>query len=297
MSNIKITLRLAGSKPLSKSFPSDAPGSELQNWARASVLPHSTAFSLTVGKSKLKQKTLDFDAGLRDQIGGGSKALALAKVEGGGSAKLVAPLEASAAPAAATAASAPADADAQGGGGSSAAAVHYKRVVVAATDRSTWSAHLQALTECDEDTAAYFVGEARVRRMQTVDQCVSLFLDHGGVVPEPEAPQLPTGIVHTADDAEALREIIDAASAEGKLVIVDQWASWCGPCQRMKPIFKALAAEYTDCVFVEVDSDQYQLPGVTSLPTFQGHKGGAIVDTVIGADKGKLQAMIMAHRK
>ena len=272
----KIQLRLASSKPLSRVFEAGASGAALYEWARAAVTPPSVSFSITVGKNKLKQRALQVDAPLSEQVGA---ARGLALVSADGPAKLVSPLEASG-----------------GGGGSAAgAAPVYASTVVAAVDRSTWAAHLQQISECDESTAAYFVGEALARRMDSVDQCVELFFDAGGVVPEPEPELLPTGVVHEAADADALRELLGAAQP-GQLVVVDQYATWCGPCQRIAPKFISLAARYSNVIFVKVDSDAYSLPGVSSLPTFQFHKDGAIVETLIGADAERLRALIAANR-
>jgi thiol:disulfide interchange protein len=44
--------------------------------------------------------------------------------------------------------------------------------------------------------------------------------------------------------------------AGSKLVVVDFTATWCGPCQRIKPAFKSIAASNTDCVFIAVDVDE-----------------------------------------
>jgi len=80
----------------------------------------------------------------------------------------------------------------------------------------------------------------------------------------------------------------DELSASGKLMFVDFWATWCGPCRMMEPVVEKLAAKYSDKVLfgkVNVDeemsiSSRYQ---VFSIPTFMIFKNGQPMDAVIGA--------------
>lgn len=75
-----------------------------------------------------------------------------------------------------------------------------------------------------------------------------------------------------------------------KLIVVDFYADWCGPCQIMKPIFEELANEvkYQDKVeFIKVNVDenpelasQYN---VFSIPTFIFFKNGQPIKTITGA--------------
>lgn len=74
------------------------------------------------------------------------------------------------------------------------------------------------------------------------------------------------------------------------VVLVDFWASWCGPCRSMAPDLEAVAREYADdesVVIAKVDvEDQRGLAerfGVMSLPTLMTFRGGVPVDRYVGA--------------
>lgn len=70
-------------------------------------------------------------------------------------------------------------------------------------------------------------------------------------------------------------------------VIVDFSAAWCGPCKKLDPIIKELAAEYSGkAKIVHVDVDHARETamkfGVMSVPTVLYMKGGEVKDTQIG---------------
>ena len=90
-----------------------------------------------------------------------------------------------------------------------------------------------------------------------------------------------------------------AARAEPPLatqVVVDFTASWCGPCQRIAPVFVKLAEEMTDVVFVKVDVDENaevaEECGIQSMPTFQFYKSGQMVHEFSGASEDKIKEAI-----
>jgi thioredoxin len=93
----------------------------------------------------------------------------------------------------------------------------------------------------------------------------------------------------------------DAAKAEGKLVVIDFTASWCGPCQMIAPVYEAMSVTYSDDVlFYKVDVDETDdvasACGISAMPTFQFYKGGAKVDEMKGADQTKLKTLIEQHK-
>lgn len=71
-------------------------------------------------------------------------------------------------------------------------------------------------------------------------------------------------------------------------VLVDFWATWCGPCKIVGPIVEELAKEYTGKLKVgKLDVDQNQQVsgkyGIMSIPTLMFFKNGQVVKTIIGA--------------
>jgi thioredoxin 1 len=99
-------------------------------------------------------------------------------------------------------------------------------------------------------------------------------------------------------DANFQTEVLDS----DQLVLVDFWATWCGPCRQIAPVIEELSKEYSGSVKIgklDVDSNRdsamkYQ---VTSIPTLMLFKNGEIVDKVLGAQpKAALQTMIDRHK-
>jgi thioredoxin 1 len=83
-----------------------------------------------------------------------------------------------------------------------------------------------------------------------------------------------------------------------KLVIIDFWATWCGPCRALSPIMDELAEEYKDEVVIakcdtEENNEIAMQFGVRNIPMLVFMKNGEVVDTRVGLQrKGDLVKMI-----
>ena len=74
---------------------------------------------------------------------------------------------------------------------------------------------------------------------------------------------------------------------ENDLVLVDFWASWCGPCRTFAPIFEEASAAHADIVFAKVDTEAEQSLAagarITSIPTLMAFREGVLVFSQPGA--------------
>jgi thioredoxin 1 len=95
----------------------------------------------------------------------------------------------------------------------------------------------------------------------------------------------------TVEDFE--KEVLQAE----KPVLVDFWATWCGPCKMISPIIEELASESSEVKFCKVNVDEQstlaQKYRIMSIPTLLVIKDGEVVNTSVGLkSKSDIQAML-----
>jgi len=97
-------------------------------------------------------------------------------------------------------------------------------------------------------------------------------------------------------------ENFEQTVVENPIVLVDFWASWCGPCRQFAPIYEEAAVANPDVVFGSVDTEaEQQLAAaaqITSIPTLMAFKEGTLVFAQPGAlPKEALAQVLTAVRE
>jgi len=81
---------------------------------------------------------------------------------------------------------------------------------------------------------------------------------------------------------------VDELRAEGKKLLVDYCAKWCGPCKALIPRLELLEAQYPDVTFVKVDVDENMDAsldlGIRTVPTIMIYNGEELVSRSLGAN-------------
>ena len=92
----------------------------------------------------------------------------------------------------------------------------------------------------------------------------------------------------------------DDISSQSKLVLVDFWAEWCGPCKQISPILEEIANEKENLNVLKLNIDENpttpQKYNVRGIPTLMLFKDGKLIDTKIGSlPKSSLEDWINSY--
>ena len=105
-------------------------------------------------------------------------------------------------------------------------------------------------------------------------------------------------ILHFSD-ADFKKEVLESELP----VLVDFWATWCGPCKMIAPVLEELAKEYVKKIKIgKLDVDENpKIPsqyGIMSIPTLMFFNKGEVVEQLVGAlGKAELKRKIEEHLK
>lgn len=104
-------------------------------------------------------------------------------------------------------------------------------------------------------------------------------------------------VTHIKDKADLESKLTDAGD---QLVVIDFFATWCGPCKMISPKLEELAAEYNNVHIFKVDVDECEEIAmeynISSMPTFVFIKNKQVIQQFSGANYDKLKQLVLDNK-
>ncbi|OAL03829.1 thioredoxin-domain-containing protein [Phaeosphaeriaceae sp. SRC1lsM3a] len=104
--------------------------------------------------------------------------------------------------------------------------------------------------------------------------------------------------VHNLQSVEDYKKALEAKDT---FIVLDCFATWCGPCKMIAPTIVKFSEKYPEARFYKLDIDEVpdvaQELGIRAMPTFVFFKNGEKVGEVVGANPKAIEAGIQEHNK
>ncbi|TVU21642.1 hypothetical protein EJB05_31292 [Eragrostis curvula] len=106
------------------------------------------------------------------------------------------------------------------------------------------------------------------------------------------------GNVHVVTSKEDWDQKVSEANKDGKIVVANFSATWCGPCRVISPLYAEMSQTYPQFMFLTIDVDELMdfssSWDIRATPTFFFLKNGKQVDKLVGANKPELEKKVAA---